>query len=99
MKVNVIGVSRRVGISAKNGQPYDIAEVAYLIEDKDGEKNGPDGNRLWVYKAHGYRVGTLELQPEALPRFKDQNFPAEIDLAIEPKPDAPSRNWVTGIAA
>lgn len=97
MKVMYLGASCRSGLSAKNDSPYTIAEVLFAVPDKPAAKADPNGAQRWTYACHGYRTQTIELDPAALSAFgKVQPF-TMVELAIEPVPENPSRNRVTGV--
>lgn len=93
MKVAFIGADYRSGISEKSGKPkpYSMARVYYAIPAKDKTTEN------YVYQAHGFRVLEIDLDPKALPLFEGLALGEEVDLEVQPLPQNPSRNIVTGI--
>lgn len=99
MKVNYLGASLRVGISARDNSPYQIGEILFSIPDKNGEKKDPDGKTRWNYKGYGHTTRTIGLDPGKIELFKDCEAGTEVDLIVEPVPSNPSRNQVIGFKA
>lgn len=99
MKVLYLGASVRKGLSAKDNSPYTIGEVLFAVPDKSATKTDPDGKTRWVYTCHGYRTQTIQLDPSCLSRFDGVAPGTEVDLAVAPVPENPSRNQVIGINA
>jgi hypothetical protein len=91
MKITYIGANHRVGKSAKTGRSYDMARLLYAIPDSDSTK--PDN----VYRAHGHRVIEMDMVPSALSQFASCKPFTEVDITVEPVPENPSRNQVTGV--
>lgn len=98
MKVLYLGASVRQGLSAKNDQPYIIGEVLFAYPDKSSTKTDPDGKQRWVYTAHGYREGKIQLSPSCLSEFADCVPGTELELIVEPIPENPARNQVVGVS-
>lgn len=91
MKVVYLGADHRKGVSTKSGKAYDIAEVTYAIPAEPKETSD------YVYRAVGYQVRTIPLDPSYLSRFSDVKPFAPCDLVLEPDPRNPSRNRVVGV--
>lgn len=91
MKVIVCGVMRRSGTSAKTQKAYDMCQVTYLRPIK------PKQTDSMVYVGFGHEAVTLDLDPSCLKQFGNRQFPAEMDLLIEPMGENPARNWVVGV--
>ncbi len=100
MKVHLIGVNRRKGVSEKTGRDYDIAELTYAVPDETpNQKKAPDGSILWTYVGHGQKIMTLPIKPDTIATWKDAPFGGEVSLTLEPNPANPARNWVVGFNA
>lgn len=97
MKVTILGVNQREGVSAGNGRPYNICVLNYVIPDESGQKKNDDGSIRWTYTGYGLQVRELPLNPSVLHSFADLEFPKQVDLVLEPQPTNPSRNWVNGV--
>jgi hypothetical protein len=97
VKIHYIGANCRTGVSEKNGRHYTIAELSYAVPDTDSQKNHDDGSVIWRYVGHGNKVKTINLDPACLSRFADIRPGTEIDVKLEPDPNNPTRNVVTGI--
>ena len=97
MEILYIGVNRRVGVSAKTGKPYDICELNYLVPDEPAIKVDEAGKELWNYTAFGKRPQSIECDPNCIQAFSDVKSPAVVTIQVEPRPNNPSRNWVTGL--
>lgn len=90
MNVKYIGINHRSGKSRKSGKPYSICEVAYAIPFQ--AKTTDD----YEFVGHGSEVRTMQASPDCLADFDGFEFGQEISLSFEPRPDNPTRNWVTG---
>jgi len=99
MKINFIGASCRQGVSEKTGNAYTIAELLYMVPDVSKTKKGTDGSTIYTYTAHGCKTLTLPLDPSVLSKFATIKPGTEISVQLEPNPENPTRNRVTGIAA
>jgi hypothetical protein len=91
MKVLVLNVQRARGISQKNSREYDICTITYCtqVENVSRENRQVTG--------YGYNASELGLDPSALPQFSKVDFPAELDLLIEPDPRNMNRNLCKGV--
>lgn len=98
MKVLFCGVNCRTGVSEKTQRSYTIAELLYLVPDQNAEKNHDDGTVIWRYVAFGYKVRTLPVDASCISTFSNCKPLTEIDVRLEPIPEAPSKNQVTGLA-
>ncbi len=80
MRVKAIGVQRLKGVS-KTGSPFDFARVMYLrpVEVTSSDKFSSQG--------FGFQQGEIDLALDALHKFNDIKFPADLDLALEQVPD------------
>lgn len=97
MEVQYIGANCRQGVSEKNGRPYTIAEILYMIADEHSEKKSEDGNIIWRYTAFGNKVRSLPLDPSKLSAF-DKCKPGDlVQVQLEPNPENPTRNFVVGL--
>jgi hypothetical protein len=92
MKVLVLNAERAKGVSAKNNREYDICTVTYCTPVENVSKE----NRQVV--GYGLRAQELGLDPAVLKQFARHEFPAELDLIIEPDPRNMNRNLVKGIS-
>lgn len=94
MRVKAIGVQRMKGIGKESGKPYDFAQVLYL------RKIEPTSSEKFTIQGLGYEVGKLDMATDAMHKFNDVQFPADLDLATE---NQPGRNGikviVTGFTA
>ena len=97
MKVTYLGVNHRQGVSEKTNKPYSVSELVYSTPDESGEKRNDDGSVRWVYTAYGHKTRTLPLDPNAIHGFKGVEPFSQVDLVLEPQPENPSRNQVTGV--
>lgn len=98
MKVSYIGANCRKGTSEKTGRPYEIAELSYAIPDESGTKTAIDSNTvIWVYSGYGMKIRTIPISPANIHNFKEVTPLKEVELIIEPNPENPTRNWVTGV--
>lgn len=81
MRVNAIGVQRLTGVSTKTGRPFDFARVMYLqpVEVVSNDKFSSMG--------YGYQPGEVNLSIDALNKFSDVKFPAQLDLVMDTVPD------------
>lgn len=81
MKVKAIGVQRMKGIGKQSGAPFDFAQLVYLqpIQGVSSQNFSLTG--------FGFEVGKLDLQIEALHKFNDVKFPADLELIVETVPD------------
>jgi hypothetical protein len=70
----VIGVTRMSGTSKKSGRPYDIARVLVLQPVQVG------GSEQTMRAGFGFAAAELDLRPDALPKFSQVKFPAELEL-------------------
>ena len=99
MKVNYIGANVRKGVSEKTGNPYTIARVLYSVPAESRRKMDQEsGREVYNFVAHGHQVREIDLDPSKLSRFEAVAPGAEVVLTLEPNPDNPQRNHVTGIA-
>jgi hypothetical protein len=92
MNVIYCGVNRRVGVSSKTGNAYDICEVVYLVPTK------PKKTDAYDYTGSGHEPRTVPCKPEAMTQFVKVKLLEEVALTFEPKPDSPMRNWVSGVS-
>lgn len=90
MKVLAIGVQHARGKS-KNGSDYNICTLTY------GSPAQAVNRENRVVTGHGYDVGEIGLDENAMQQFADIKFPAVLDLAIEPDPNNLRRNRCVGI--
>jgi hypothetical protein len=98
MEITFIGANCRKGVSEKTGNAYEISELVYAIPDEDGHKRNEDGSTRWVYTGVGFRTLSLPLDPSKVRDFQGCELGKVYPVSLEPQPDNPSRNWVTGLA-
>lgn len=91
MKVLFIGAETRSGTSKKTGKPYSMGFLHYAVPHQP--KQTPD----YDFRAVGMRVIEVEMELAALSQFSQVKPFTEIDVALEPRPENPSRNSVTGL--
>jgi hypothetical protein len=92
MKLAVLGVSRRHGTGRESGQKYDICELHYCREIR------PRKTENYEFYGYGFTEGTLPCDPDCMKQFDGIAPGTEISVLLEPQPDNPQRNWVTGVA-
>ena len=97
MEVQYVGANCRQGVSEKNGRPYTIAEVLYMIADEHSEKKSEDGNIIWRYTAFGNKVRSLPCDPSKLSAFEKCKPGDLVQVQLEPNPENPTRNFVVGL--
>lgn len=94
MRVKAIGVMRMKGIGKQSGQPYDFAQLMYLRPVEVFTKDNLSITGI------GYEVSKLDLQIEAMHKFNDIKFPADLDITLEQIPDRRGiRSVVSGFTA
>lgn len=91
MKVLFIGADARKGVSSKTGKPYSMARLYYAIPAE------PKQTEAYDYRATGFRVIEVDMEPDALAHFTRCKPLTEVDVRLEPVPANPSRNIVTGL--
>ncbi|SMB27284.1 conserved protein of unknown function [Sterolibacterium denitrificans] len=94
MKVKVIGVKRLSGVGKESGKPFDFAQISVLrpVEPATSEKFSLEG--------YGFEVADLDLATDAVAKFRDVRFPAELDLQVDNVPGRKGlRSVVTGFSA
>lgn len=93
MKVLTLGVVRMSGTSMKSGspKPYDMTRISYAVavEPVNTEKRQLQG--------YGYEHRDVDLDPAALPQFKDVKFPCVLDLDVQVDPANLRRNICVGV--
>lgn len=77
MKATIIGVTRMAGTSKKTGRPYDIARCLVL------QPCDVVANDAFTKTGHGYAVAEMEMRPDAVGRFANLTFPANVDLLTD----------------
>lgn len=77
MKATVIGVTRMTGTSKKNGRPYDMARCFVLQPVQVG------GTQETMRAGFGFSAAELDLRPDALVKFNQVKFPAELELITD----------------
>ena len=97
MKVTYVGASCRTGVSQKSGNAYTIAELLYGVPDENAQKKDENGVLIWSYIGHGQKIRDLPIDPSKLSQFSNVKPFTEVDLILEPQPENPSKNWVTGV--
>ena len=97
MEIQYVGANCRQGVSEKTGRPYTIAEVLYMIGDDHAEKKSEDGSIIWRYTAFGNKVRSLPVYPSKLSAFEKVKPGDLIQVALEPNPENPTRNFVVGL--
>ena len=93
MKVIVFNAQRANGISAKNGNSYDICTVTIGTQVQGVSRT----DRTVV--GYGYQASEIGLDSAALSQFAKHQFPCELNLVIEPDPRNINRNICKGISA
>lgn len=78
MRVKVIGVKRVRGI--KEGRPYDFSKISYLRAIE------PVATETFNVQGYGLEVGEFDLDKDALLKFSDLKFPADLDLTVDNVP-------------
>lgn len=93
MKLNVLGVKRISGNSAKTGNDFDMCNVFGIVPLQIG------GGKSVKVEGYGYEVAELPLDPAALPLFASVKFPAVLELETDSRPYMGKlETFVTGIA-
>lgn len=95
MKVLVLGVVRMSGTSTKTGtpKPYDMTRITYAVPVVPVQTENRN------FQGYGYEIQDLDLNPQALPMFKDIQLPKTLDLDVQPNPSNLRRNICQGIIA
>ena len=80
MQLNVLGVKRVFGVSAKTGADYDMHRLLAVtpIDNRTSPKYSVQG--------YGYELSEIELHPQALESFRDVKFPAVLELQTDVMP-------------
>ena len=83
MRVNIIGISRRHGTSAKTGNQYDMADLAIALPV--GSSSQLTRNENNTYYQYGCKVWTASCGTDVFNKLEDykSNFPLQADLEIE----------------
>lgn len=92
MKVKYLGCSRRIGTSAKTGNPYDICVINYTVPQESKKTDA------YNFVAYGDRVMELPLDTSKVGDFASLQVGKEIELTLSPNPSNPSRNICTGFS-
>jgi len=68
------------GIGKESGKAFDFAQVNYLrpLEPTAGPK--------FTLVGYGLESGKMDLAPDAMPKFAQVRFPADLDLEVETIP-------------
>lgn len=91
MLVTVINAQRARGTSSRTGAEYDICTITFGTPVQTLQRE----NRQVV--GFGLQTQELGLDPECLGQFQKIDFPADLDLIIEPDPRNINRNICKGI--
>ena len=76
MRVHALGVYQMAGISKKSGQPYNMAKL--VIQTPVEIVANASMKRL----GFGYGSKELDLEPEALQKFAQFQFPLDLDVEV-----------------
>lgn len=94
MKLNVLGVKRISGQSAKTGNDFDMCNVFGIVPLQTG------GGKSVKVEGYGYEVAELPLDAKALHLFAGVKFPAILELETDSRPYMGKlETFVTGICA
>jgi len=93
MKVLVLGVVHMNGLSKKSTppKPYDMTRIMYAVEIT------PIDTQDRKLQGYGFETRNLDLDPVALPQFKDVKFPSYLDLDVQVDPANLRRNICKGL--
>lgn len=91
MKVLVLGVEHSRGKRKSDDSPYEICQLSY------GTQVEPVSSDRRTVVGYGFREQTIGLSSSAVKEFATTQFPAELDLIVEPDPTNLRRNLCTGI--
>lgn len=76
MRVHALGVYQMTGISKKSGQPYNMAKLVIQVPCE------VVANANMKRSGFGYSAKELDLEPEALPKFSQFQFPCELEVEV-----------------
>ena len=95
MKLKVLSVSRRVGVSFKKvatGTNYDICNLVYMIPIESQKTANSE------FSGYGFETRELPIStPEVMEQFSGLKLPVDVEVDVQPDPRNPSRNVVMGI--
>lgn len=95
MKLTVLGVKRIEGNAKTTGNPFDMCRLFAMVPI---EVTGA-GSKVTVH-GFGFELAEVNLDPDALPKFKDVRFPAQLELLTDSRPfRGKLETVVTGFAA
>lgn len=76
MRVHCLGVYQMTGISKKSGQPYNMAKCVIQVPCE------VVANANMKRLGFGYSAKELDMEPEALQKFSQFQFPCALDLEV-----------------
>lgn len=76
MRVHALGVYQMTGISKKSGNPYNMAKLVIQVPVE------VMANATMKRVGYGYGSKELDLEPEALVKFSQFQFPCDLDLEV-----------------
>ena len=92
MKLNVLGVKRISGVSAKSGNDFDMCNLLGIVPVQIG------GGKSVRVEGYGYEVAELPLEAAALALFAGIKFPCILELETDSRPYMGKlETFVTGI--
>lgn len=75
-KMMVVGVKRIQGVAKESKNPFDMCRLYCLVPIDAG------AGKVQV-SGHGFEVGEMQLEPEAMAQFSALRFPTQVELRIE----------------
>ena len=95
MKLKVLSVSRRAGVSFKKvatGTPYDICSLVYMISIENQKTANSE------FSGFGFETRELPISdPKVIDQFSELKLPCDVEVDVQPDPRNPSRNVVMGL--
>jgi len=76
MRVHALGVYQMTGISKKSGQPYNMAKLVIQVPVEIV------ANATMKRLGFGFGSKELDLEPEALQKFSQFQFPLDLDVEV-----------------
>lgn len=76
MRVHALGVYQMTGVSKKSGQPYNMAKLVIQVPCE------VVANANMKRLGFGYGSKELDLEPEALQKFSQFQFPCDLDVEV-----------------
>lgn len=102
MKLVLLGASHSKGISAKNGKPYEIAEIYIGKKPRSWEtdKGSCVGFGFGVGEENNGKIKlpkmTFVVSDTIVKQLETSAFPVLAEVQTEPNPENPEQNFITG---